>query len=140
MNEKLIRMGFYAGGMVNIVGILTITRGMTSETLAVHDPAVFSQFGILMIMVWGMAYIATAPFASSSVLIPLTFALEKLAYTVNWGMWISDHGDQVTAIRESDFLGGFFLAGYGVNDGLFCLFFAAVAYTNWQRSRSPSMA
>ena len=140
MHDKLIRLGFHIAGLVNIIGILVITRGMTSDTLANADPAVFSQFGILIIILWGLAYIATAPFATTAVLLPVVFALEKLAYTVNWVIWMGSHSGDVTNIQEGDFLGGLFLGAYGLNDGLFFLFFAAVAFRNWRNRAAVQRA
>ncbi len=136
MNDKLIRAGFVAGGLVNIVGILIVTHGMTSNTIATADPTVFSTFGILSIMLWGLAYLATAPIAHTNVLLPAVFALEKLAYTVNWILWIRVHSAELEAISNQDFLGGFFLGGYGVNDALFGIFFAAIAFRNWQQAQN----
>lgn len=133
MKDTLIKNGFIVAGLANIVGILIITRGITTDTLADADPVLFSSFGILMIILWGLAYIGTSRFATTSVLLPATFAIEKLAYTIAWIFWMIDHGDTVPAIREQDFLGGFFMGGYGVNDGLFFLFFAAVAIINLRR-------
>ncbi len=134
MSDSIIQKGFLLAGLVNIVGIMVVTQGLQSDTLAVADPAVFSSFGILCIMLWGLAYIATKPYASVSVLLPAVFALEKLLYSVNWGLWMAEHGSEVDGIVQQDMLGGLFLGGYGVNDGLFCLFFAAVAWRNWRRS------
>ena len=68
-------------------------------------------------------------------LLPLTFALEKAAYTLNWVFWLDSHSAQLPAILEQDWLGGAFLAAYGINDGLFGLFFAAVAIRNWRAAR-----
>ena len=131
MQAQLARKGFIIAGLVNIVGILIITHGMSSPTLAAADPAVFSQFGIIIIMLWGLAYIGTADFAHSAILLPAAFALEKLAYTVNWVCWLSAHSGELPGLLEQDLLGGLFLAAYGINDGLFGLFFAAVALGNW---------
>lgn len=132
-SDKVIRGGFIIAGLANIVGILIITKGMTSNTIGLADPAVFSSFGVLMIMLWGMAYIGSSPFATRSVLLPATFALEKLAYTLNWVFWMQDNSASVASIREQDFLGGFFMGGYGINDGLFFLFFLAVTIVNLRR-------
>lgn len=132
MSDNLIQKGFILAGLVNVVGIAVVTHGLQSDTLATADPAVFSTFGILCIMLWGMAYIASAPFAARSVYLPLVFALEKLLYTVNWWLWYSAHGSEVQAITQQDVLAGVFLGGYGVNDGLFGLFFALVALRNWR--------
>ena len=133
MTDKLFRAGFIIAGLANIVGILAVTQGMTSSTLYEQDPEVFSKFGILMIMLWGLAYIGTSRFATTAVLLPAAFAIEKLAYTLNWAFWMAENGDKVNAIREQDFLGGFFMGGYGINDGLFFVFFAVVTIVNLRR-------
>lgn len=128
--------GFMLAGLVNIVGILVVTQGLQSPTLSSADPAVFSFFGLLLIMVWGLAYLAAAPFASQSVAIPLVFAIEKLAYTVAWLLWRSNTTPEtLEAIVENDVLGGLFMSSYGINDGLFMVFFLAVAVVNFRRSR-----
>lgn len=134
MNDKLIKNGFILAGLANVIGTLVVTRGMTSDTLAAADPLLFSSFGSLMIILWGVAYISSSQFATRSVLLPATFAVEKLAYTIAWVLWTADHGSTVAAISEYDLLGGMFLAGYGINDGLWCIFFAAVAVVNLRRS------
>jgi hypothetical protein len=133
MKDTIIKNGFIVAGLANIIGILAITRGMTSDTLADADPVLFSSFGVLMIILWGLAYIGTSRVATTAVLLPATFALEKLAYTLAWIFWTIDHGETVPAIMDRDFLGGVFLGGYGINDGLFFLFFAAVAIINFRR-------
>lgn len=133
MSDSIIQKGFILAGLVNIVGILTVTQGLQSETLSTADPAVFSNFGVLCIMLWGLAYIAAKPSASFSILLPVVFALEKLLYTVNWILWTAEHRSEVEDIVQQDVLGGLFLGGYGVVDGLFCLFFAIVALRNLRR-------
>ena len=134
MNESLIKKGFMLGGVVNIAGILLVSQGLQSATLPAADPTAFSVFGMLVIMLWGAAYIAAAPYATRSVALPLVFAVEKLLYTVHWGCWISQHADSIRPVMENDMLGGLFLGAYGVNDGLFCLFFAYVAWRNWKKA------
>ena len=135
MNDTLIQRGFLLAGLVNLVGILLVTQGMTSPTIMLADPAVFSGFGVVMIMLWGLAYIGTAAVAQRAVLLPLTFAIEKAAYTLNWAFWLDTHSAQLPTILEQDWLGGVFLGAYGINDGLFGLFFAAVAIRNWRAAR-----
>ena len=132
MNETTISKGFMLAGGVNIGGILLVSYGLQSATLPAADPTAFSVFGMLVIMLWGAAYIAAAPYAARSVALPLVFAVEKLLYTVHWGQWVAEHGNTLGQVMESDWLGGLFLSAYGINDGLFCLFFAYVAWRNWQ--------
>ena len=133
MLNRIIPLGFVFAGLVNIVGILVITGGMTRDSLALADPGVFSSFGIIAIMLWGAAYIATAPLARQSVWLPLVFALEKLVYAVNWALWRPGQDALIDQIASRDDLGAFFLQSYGLNDGLFCLFFLAVAIFNWRQ-------
>ncbi len=136
-SDKIIRLGFLAAGLTNIIGILIVSRGFSAETLPLADPAVFGHFGLLMIMLWGLAYIGTVPMANRAVLLPATFALEKLAYTLNWVFWMDGQGGSLPGIRELDPLGALFLQGYGLNDGLFALFFAVVAVRNWRKAGEP---
>lgn len=49
--------------------------------------------------------------------------MRSLVSVILLAVW-ADRGDTVAAIREQDFLGGFLMGGYGINDGLL---FAAVA-------------
>lgn len=136
MKPVHIRMGFYLAGATNILGILTITRAFTSATIGTADPVAFSTFGCLLIMVWGLAYLATASFSDKAIALPLVFAVEKFAYTLNWLIWMSDNADSVAAIQQQDLLGGLFLGGYGILDGLFGVFFAYVAWSNLRRSKA----
>lgn len=136
MSNTLIQRGFLLAGLVNLAGILLVTQGMTSTTIMLADPAVFSGFGVVMIMLWGLAYIGTAGVAHRVVLLPLAFAVEKAAYTLNWFFWLNGQSQQLPMILEQDWLAGVFLGSYGINDGLFGLFFAAVAIRNWRAARS----
>ena len=47
-----------------------------------------------------------------------------------------DHAGTLDSIKETDPLGALFLGGYGINDGLFALFFLVVALVNFRRERS----
>ncbi len=136
MKPAHIKLGFYIAGAANILGILTITQGFSSDTIAIADPAAFSTFGCLMILVWGLAYIATASFSDQAIALPLVFAVEKLAYTFNWVVWMSNHADSVATIQQQDLLGGLFMGGYGINDALFGFFFAYVAWRNWREHKA----
>ncbi len=134
MTDRIFRLGFLLAGITNIVGILLITRWWTSDTLRTADPAAFSDFGVLMIIVWGLAYIGTSDFCTRAVFLPLVFAIEKLAYTINWAFWMRDHSAEIERIAPTDPLGAFFLQSYGLNDGAYGLFFLVVAVANARRS------
>ena len=60
MNRRLIKNGLIAASLTNIVGALIFSRVFTNDATNNADPVVMSNFGLLMIMVWGMAYLVAA--------------------------------------------------------------------------------
>ena len=123
-NKTFVKNGFIAAGAVNIGGVLLFSRAFTNETINQADPVVMSNFGLLMIMVWGLAYISVANAYEKVKWLVGVFAVEKLIYATVWGLWIvkNDLGN----IYSQDLLGGIFYTIYGPNDFLFMLFFAWV--------------
>jgi len=57
MNNTLIRKGFIAAGALNIIAVVSFSKGFSNEFLTQQDPNVFTNFGLLMIVVWGLAYL-----------------------------------------------------------------------------------
>ncbi|TKB48838.1 hypothetical protein FCL40_09345 [Ferrimonas sediminicola] len=128
MSNVWISRAFVAAGIINIAGVLLFSRGLTNDTLWQWDPVLFSPFGLLLIMLWGGAYIA----ASSRYLqlpgLSLVFAAEKLLYVVAWCVWLSNHGSQLPQLFEQQWLTGLFFSVYGLNDALFMLIFLYAFY------------
>ena len=60
MKEKYIKNLFYLAGAVNILGTLTLSRFFTNESLVQIDPTIISSSGLILIIVWGLAFIATS--------------------------------------------------------------------------------
>ena len=120
---KFIRIGFIAGGLANIGGVLLATSAFTSPVVAQHSPGVFSDFGMLAIMLWGLAYIAVSGRYASVPWLIAVFALEKSAYVVTWILWMSVHSGALGAVYEQSFFAGLFYTVYGANDLAFGLFF-----------------
>lgn len=58
MNQ--IKLGFIAAAIMNIGGVLIFSRCFTNSVINEMDPVVMSNFGLLMIMVWGLAYLGAA--------------------------------------------------------------------------------
>ena len=85
MNRLLIRNGFIAAGLMNIGGVLLFSRVFTNIAINRADPVVMSNFGLLMIVVWGLAYLGAAAITSNIKWLAGAFALEKLIYVVVWG-------------------------------------------------------
>ncbi len=123
-----IRHGFVAAGAVNILGVMLFSKGLTNTYLSELDPQVFSSFGLKVILLWGLAYLAVATTYRAAKWIVAVFVLEKLLYFAAWVIWMSAHRAQLPGIFETSPLTGTFFAIYGPNDLFFALFFAWVFF------------
>ena len=121
MHKELIRNGLIAAGLMNIMGVLLFSRVLTNAAINEADPVVMSNFGLIMIMTWGLAYIGAATITTSIKWLALMFAVEKLVYVVVWVKWLSDNS--LTQLYSNDIFAGTFFTIYGANDLLFLLFF-----------------
>ena len=126
MNRTLIRNGLIAAGFMNIAGVLLFSRAFTNVAINSADPVVMSNFGLLMIAVWGLAYLGAAAITSSIKWLVGAFALEKLVYVVIWFWWLSENS--LEQLYSKDFFAGVFYSIYGANDLVFMLFFAWVFF------------
>lgn len=124
MNKNLIKNGFIAAGLMNIGGVLIFSRLFTNSAINNADPVVMSNFGLLMIAVWGLAYLGAAFIDANIKWLASAFALEKLVYVVVWVMWLSNNS--LAQLYAKDFFAGAFYSIYGLNDFVFMLFFAWV--------------
>lgn len=117
--------------MVNF-GILIFNLGFTrADALAKPNSNVFSPFGQLIILVWGVAFLLAGQQASSSGYIWWAFALEKTCYVGSWIlMWASPNDIPATfkaawdAKSFTDLLTPTFYCIYGPIDFTFLLLFA----------------
>ena len=126
MRNTFIRNGFIAAGAVNILAVLTLSRAFTNHVIPETDPVVMSNFGLLMIAVWGLVFLAVANHYRSVKWVVGAFVVEKLIYATVWFRWITTH--DVTAVYDRDLFAGIFYSVYGLNDFIFFVFFAAVFY------------
>lgn len=60
MNKTIVKLGFVSAAIANIGGVLLFSRLFSNEVISASDPVVMSTFGIVMIMVWGLAYLGAA--------------------------------------------------------------------------------
>ncbi|MGK0437589.1 MAG: hypothetical protein ACJATK_000530 [Paracoccaceae bacterium] len=125
MNQKLVRNGFILAALMNF-SVLVWSRGFTNVAINQADPAVMSNFGLLMIIIWGMAYIGAASTIANLKWLAGAFALEKLVYAVIWINWHLENS--VQALYSTDTFAGIFYSIYGLNDLIFMLFFTAVFF------------
>ncbi len=126
MHSNLVRNGLIAAGLMNIGGVLLFSRAFTNDAINNADPVVMSNFGLLMITVWGLAYVGAAAITSSITWVVAAFALEKLVYVVTWFVWLSENS--LAQLFSRDFFAGVFFSIYGPNDFVFMLFFAWVFF------------
>jgi hypothetical protein len=124
VNKKMVKSGLIAAGLMNISGALIFSRAFTNEAINNADPVVMSNFGLLMIVVWGLAYIGASTISSNIKWLAGAFALEKLVYVVVWIMWHSQNS--LAQLYSKDMFAGVFFSIYGLNDFVFMLFFAWV--------------
>ncbi len=79
-----------------------------------------------MIIVWGLAFIASSKKYKDLKWLVGVFAIEKLVYSIYWTFWILKN--DLIPIYEQDLMAGFFYTIYGLNDWLFFLFFTYVFF------------
>ncbi len=124
MKKTTIQKGFIFSACANIFAILIFSRFFTNEFIPKFDNVVMSNFGLLMIVVWGFAYWAVAKDYEKVKWLVGVFAVEKLIYGIAWVNW--QMNNSVSAVFEQDTFAGIFYSIYGLNDWLFCLFFTYV--------------
>ena len=112
---------------MNIGGVLVFSRAFTNEAINNADPLVMSNFGLLMISIWGLAYLGAAAVTSNIKWLVGAFAIEKLIYVIVWYLWISQNS--LAKLYSTDLFAGVFFSIYGLNDLIFMLFFAWVFFT-----------
>ena len=122
----MIKIGLIAASLMNITGVLVFSRVFTNSAINSADPVVMSNFGLVMIVVWGLAYLGASSITSSIKWLAAAFAVEKLVYVVMWLTWHSQNS--LTKLYAQDFFAGVFYSIYGLNDFVFMLFFAWVFF------------
>ena len=131
MHKKTIKQGFIAAALMNLGGVLIFSRFFTNSVINEADPVVMSNFGLLMICVWGLVFLATAFIDSNIKWLAAAFTLEKLIYVVSWCTWFINN--DLAAVYAKDLFAGIFYTIYGANDLLFMLFFAMVFISQKKR-------
>lgn len=127
MNSKLIKNGLIAAAAMNIGGVLFFSRGLSNVAINHADPVVMSNFGLLMIMVWGLAYLGAAFSTGNIKWLAGAFAIEKLVYVLAWALWQGQNN--LASLYANDLFAGVFFTIYGLNDLAFMLFFAWIFFS-----------
>ena len=127
MPQSLLIKIYYSAALVNTLGVLLFTKGLTNQSLMQTDPSLFSHIGIVLIMVWGLCYYACAKAAMHYSSISIVFAIEKLVYVCAWVLFVQAAPDW-SNLYAQDLLTGLFYSIYGIVDALYMMFFAYTAY------------
>lgn len=125
--RKWTTRGFWLAGCVNFFGSLFFSAGFTNHTLTSLDPVVFSNFGLVAIMLWGMAYVAVSRSYHYVPYVVAVFACEKMVYAITWVLWMCQFGHRLPDVFSQAPLTAVFYYTYGPIDFLFGVFFAWVA-------------
>jgi uncharacterized membrane protein len=121
--NKTIEKGFILSGLMNLT-VLIFSRFFSNSTIPEYDPMVMSNFGLLMIVIWGLAYISVAKNYEKVKWIVGVFAIEKSIYGYIWINWMFNN--KVSEVYGKDTMAGLFYSIYGLNDLIFCAFFLFV--------------
>jgi len=125
INDSLVRKGFILAGLMNLT-VLIQSRLFTNPTIPKFDPVVMSNFGLLMIAIWGLAYISVAKEYRKLKWLVGVFAIEKFIYGYVWINWHLNNN--VSDVFQEDAMAGAFYSVYGINDWLFFAFFLFVFF------------
>ena len=132
VSDSKITQGFIIAGLMN-ASVLIHSRLFTNEIINEADPTVMSSFGLLMILIWGLAYISVAKNYKQVKWLVGVFVIEKLIYGIAWINWMLNNS--VAEIFEKDAMAGLFFSIYGINDWLFCFFFLLVFIRLFKKNR-----
>lgn len=124
VKNKTITRGFIVSGLMNL-SVLIFSKFFTNPVIPEFDPVVMSNFGLLMIVLWGLAYMSVSKNYQNVKWLIVVFAIEKFIYGYVWINWLLENS--ISDVYEKDTLAGLFYSVYGVNDWLFFVFFLLVS-------------
>ncbi|MGE0433422.1 MAG: hypothetical protein AB7S36_14275, partial [Planctomycetota bacterium] len=117
---------FVLSGLSNIGGVLLFSAAFTDPTLGRLYPEVFAPFGLVAIILWGLAYIAVARTHPAVPWLVLVFAIEKAVYVATWIVWMANYGNRFGERFSTTPMPAAFFVLYGPNDLAFGVFFLVV--------------
>jgi hypothetical protein len=118
--------GLFIAGLINILGVLFLSKGFQDLSLGQYFPELFSFWGLVGVILWGLSYIAMASRYRVAPEILIVFALEKFFYFGSWCWWQWNHFSELPAIWAENPTAAAFYGTYGPGDLAFGLFFLAL--------------
>lgn len=100
ITNELLTKGFIAAGLMNILGVLTFSRIFTNTFIPEFDSQAMSNFGLLMIVLWGFVFTAVSKNFQNLKWLIAVFTLEKLIYATHWTKWMTTNN--LTEVFEKD--------------------------------------
>ena len=125
IKSSRVTKGFIIAGLMN-ASVLIFSRLFTNSTIAEFDPTVMSNFGLVMILLWGLAYMSVAQNYHRVKWLIGVFAIEKFIYGCVWINWMLNN--DIANVYEKDVMAGVFYSIYGINDWIFFAFFLFVFF------------
>ena len=107
ISKEVITKGFILSGIMSLGGALVFSRFFTNDAIPDADPVVMSNFGLLMIVVWGLVFLSISQKYEQLNWLVGVFAIEKFIYGLNWINWISNN--DLSAVFNKDYMAGIFL-------------------------------
>ena len=123
IKNKTITQGFIVSGLMNLT-VLIFSRFFTNSTIPEFDPVVMSNFGLLIIVLWGLAYMSVAKNFHKVKWLVGVFVVGKFIYGYVWIKWILNNN--ISDVYKKDTMAGIFYSIYGINDWIFFVFFLLV--------------
>ncbi|RBN51877.1 hypothetical protein [Flavobacterium psychrolimnae] len=124
IKDGLITKGFILSGLMNIIGVLVFSQFFSNAVIPEYDTQAMSNFGLLMIVVWGCVFISVSKIYYKVKWLIGVFAIEKLIYATHWTNWMLNN--TLSEVFAKDKMAGIYYAIYGINDWLFFVFFLIV--------------
>ena len=132
MFSNSIKKIFISAGLFNIAGSLIFSMFFTNPYPAKYYNTVFSDFGFIAIILWGMAYIAVSSVYMHNRALMMVFTVEKMVYAVTWVCFLVNSWTELPGIYNESVMTGMMLSIYGSADILFGLFFAWVGIKGYK--------
>eukprot|EP00731_Ephydatia_muelleri_P030261 Em0021g784a len=126
---------FRLAGVYNFVCVLLFSKFFTNTLLCSLYPTVLSNFSLIVILLWGIAYASVARTYRAVPHLLFVFTAVKMLYFVSWILWYYQHGvSRLSDVFSESPLTATIYALYGPVDAAFGVFFLWVGLRSLEKS------